>query len=166
MGIERDSLTMNPQTIQRWWRQRATREQRLLGAAATLLVLALLWVLALAPALKTLRQHDARAAQLQATLSHMQGLEAQAKLLQGRSSMGGAAAQQALQTHTVSLLGKQADIAARNGGASVTLRSVSPQALGRWLATVRTEAHVQVLQSRLQRGAEGWSGSLQLRLPE
>ena len=157
---------MNAQALQVWWRQRAAREQVMLGAAATLLVLALLWVLALAPALKTLRQHAARTAQMQATLTQMQGLEAQAKLLQGQGSLGGAAAQQALQTHTSSLLGKQADIAARNGGASITLRSVSPQALGRWLATVRTEAHAQVLQSRLQRNADGWSGSMQLRLPE
>lgn len=153
-------------TLQAWWRQRAVREQMLLGAGAVLLVLALLWSLALAPAIKTLRQHNARAAQLHATLSQMQNLEAQAKLLQAQGSISGAAAQQALQTQTTSLLGKQAELTQRGGGASVTLRGVSPQALGRWLTTIRTEAHAKVVQSRLQRGADGWSGSVQLSLPE
>lgn len=157
---------MNAPTLQAWWRQRALRERALLGACAALVLLALLWSLALAPALKTLRQHPARSAQLQATLAQMQRLEAQAQHLQGQSSLGGSQAQQALQTQTSSLLGAHADLAARTGGATVTLRSVPPQALGRWLAAIRTEARAKVLQSRLQRNTEGWSGSVQLSLPE
>jgi general secretion pathway protein M len=153
-------------SLHTWWRQRAPREQALLGAGLALVLVALLWALALAPALQTLRRHDARVAQLQATLGRMQALEAQARQLQGQARLDGASAQQALQTHTRTLLGPQAELTARMGGASVTLRAVSPQALGRWLASVRTEAHAKVVQSRLQRTAEGWSGSVQLALPE
>ena len=157
---------MNAQTLQAWWRQRALRERVLLGGCAALVLLALLWSLALAPALHTLRQHGAHTAQLQATLTHMQSLQAQAQSLQGHSSLTAPQAQQALQTHTTSLLGKQAELTTRIGGATATLHAVSPQALGRWLATIRTEAHAKVVQSRLQRNAEGWSGSVQLSLPE
>lgn len=157
---------MNAATLRAWWHQRPPREQALLAACAALVLLALLWSLALAPALKTLRQHGARSAQLQATLTQMQALQAQAQGLQGQGKPDGAQAQQALQNQTASLLGPQAALALRSGGATVTLHGTSPQALGRWLATIRTEAHAQVVQSRLQRNAEGWSGSVQLSLPQ
>jgi general secretion pathway protein M len=157
---------MNATALTLWWRQRVPREQALLVACTALVLLALLWSLALAPALKTLRQHTVRSAQLQTTLAHMQSLQAQAQGLQGQGKQDAAQAQQALQNQTASLLGPQAVVALRSGGATVTLRSASPQALGRWLATIRTEAHAQVVQSRLQRNAEGWSGSVQLSLPQ
>ena len=152
--------------VQGWWRQRAPREQSLLAASLALVLAALLWMLALAPALKTLRQHDARVATLQAELGRMQALEAQARQLQAQAAPGGDSAQQALQTQTSTLLGKQAELAVRIGGANATLRAVSPQALGRWLAAIRTEAHAKVVQARLQRTADGWSGSVQLTLPK
>lgn len=157
---------MNAAALTLWWRQRAPREQTLLVACTALVLLALLWSLAMAPALKTLRQHAAHSAQLQTTLAQMQALQAQAQGLQQHGKQDGAQAQQALQNQTASLLGTQASLALRNGGATVTLRGASPQALGRWLATIRTEAHAQVVQSRLQRNAEGWSGSVQLSLPQ
>ena len=166
MAAERRRHTMNAATLQTWWHQRAARERALLGACAALVLLTVLWSLALAPAFKTLRQHAARTAQLQATLAQMQALEAQAKRLQGQGSLSGAQSQQALQAQTTSLIGKQAELTLRIGGATATLRGVSPQALARWLAAVRTEAHAKVVQSRLQRTADGWSGSVQLTLPE
>lgn len=152
--------------LQHWWRQRAPREQTLLTTGLALVLLTLLWMLALAPALKTLRQHDARVATLQTELARMQALEVQARQLQAQAAPGGDSAQQALQTQTSALLGKQAELALRIGGANATLRAVSPQALGRWLAAIRTEAHAKVVQARLQRTADGWSGSVQLTLPE
>ncbi|TXH87805.1 MAG: type II secretion system protein M [Rhodoferax sp.] len=152
--------------VQSWWSQRAPREQYLLAAGLALVLAALLWMLALAPALKTLRQHDARVATLQAELGRMQVLEAQAHQLQAQAAPGGDSAQQALQAQTSTLLGKQAELALRSGGATATLRAVSPQALGRWLAAIRTEVHAKVVQARLQRTADGWSGSVQLVLPE
>lgn len=157
---------MNKTQLRAWWRQRPPREQALLLACAALVLAALLWSLALAPALKTLRQHPAQRAQLQATLAQMQALQAQAQSLQGQAKPTEAQAQQALQNQTASLLGPQAALALHGGSATVTLRGASPQALGRWLAGVRTEAHAQVLQARLQRNAEGWSGSVQLGLPQ
>lgn len=157
---------MNGTGLKHWWSQRAPREQSLLGAALVLVLLAALWLVALAPALKTLRQHDAKLSALQTELGRMQALEAQARALQGQAALPAGSAVQALQTHTAALLGKQADLAARSGGATVTLRAVSPQALARWLAAIRTEAHAKVIQSRLQRNADGWSGSVQLALPE
>ena len=150
----------------RWWQQRDARERTLLGVAVALVLAALLWTLALAPALKTLRQHGTHVQQLQSRLAQMQALQAQANSLQAGPPLDAAAAQQALQTHTTALLGAQASLSGHAGGATVTLRAASPQALGRWLATIRTEAHARVVASRLQRQAEGWSGTVQLALPE
>lgn len=151
-----------------WWRQREAREQTLLALAAALVAMALLWLLALAPALKTLRQHNARVAQLQHRLQHMQALQAQAQALQAQagSALDAAQAQQALMLHTTTILGKQADISPRPGGASVTLRTVTPSALARWLAAIRAEAHAKVEQARIQRSGDGWSGTVQLSLPQ
>lgn len=157
---------MSGRSIQTWWAQRVPRERMLLGMALGVLLLAVLWRLALAPAFATLRQHDARMARLQAQLGHMQALEVQAGYYQRQAALSGAQAQQALQTHTTGLLGKQAELTTRLGGATVSLRGVPPSALARWLATIRTEARAKVVQSRLQRNADGWSGSVQLTLPE
>ncbi|MDT8992559.1 type II secretion system protein GspM [Curvibacter sp. APW13] len=157
-----------PHALLSWWRQRDPREQTLLALAGAVLALALVWMLALAPALKTLRQHDARVAELQGTLSRMQALQAQAQALQAQagSAIDANLAQQALQQQTTALLGKQADLSLRAGGASVTLRTVTPAALARWLTSVRAEAHAKVELARLQRSGEGWSGTVQLSLPQ
>lgn len=157
-----------PNTFTLWWRQREAREQTLLALAAVLVAIALLWLLALAPALKTLRQHDARVAQLQDSLQRMQALQAQAQALQAQagSALDATQAQQALVQQTTAILGKQADISPRPGGASVTLRTVTPNALARWLAAIRAEAHAKVEQARIQRSGDGWSGTVQLSLPQ
>ena len=65
------------------WQTLAPREQNLVRAAVALVVLALLWWLALAPALQTLRTAPARHATLDAQLQRMQALQAEAQQLQG-----------------------------------------------------------------------------------
>jgi general secretion pathway protein M len=51
---------------QAWWPELESREQRLIGAAAALVLLALLWWVALAPALRTLSAAPAEHARLDA----------------------------------------------------------------------------------------------------
>ena len=64
------------------WQALAPREQTLVLAAGGLIALALLWWLAVAPALATLRTAPARHAQLDAQLQHMHRLRAEAQQLQ------------------------------------------------------------------------------------
>ena len=64
------------------WQALAAREQTLVLAAAALVAVALLWWVAVAPALATLRTAPARHAELDAQLQRMQSLRAEAQQLQ------------------------------------------------------------------------------------
>ena len=59
-----------------WWRELPTREQRLVGVAGTIVVLALVWWVALAPALRTLSTARIAHAQLDVQLQQMLALQA------------------------------------------------------------------------------------------
>ena len=63
------------------WQALAPREQTLVLAAGGLVLLALLWWLALAPALQTLRTAPARHAALDQQVQRMQPLQAEAQQL-------------------------------------------------------------------------------------
>ena len=66
------------------WAALEARERRLVIAAATLVALALLWWIALAPALRTLSAAPAEHAQLDAQLQQMATLQNRAKALQSQ----------------------------------------------------------------------------------
>ena len=156
---------MNSTQLQAWWAQRAAREKTILKFAALLVAIALLWSVALAPALRTLRtfddQHRSQETQLQAMLR----LQAQAQSLQSQPRLSQAAAVQALQTSVQQVLGPKADFSNSAGNATVTLRGVSAEALAQWLASARTEAHASPVQAHLSRNGSTWSGTLQMGLP-
>ena len=66
------------------WSALAQREQNLLLIAASVVLLALLWWVALAPALSTLRAAPEQHRTLDAQLQRMQALQAQAQALQAQ----------------------------------------------------------------------------------
>ena len=72
--------------LQARWRLLARREQRLLLAALALVLLTLLWSLALAPALATLKAAQQQRLALDAQWQQMQRLQAQAKVLQAAAA--------------------------------------------------------------------------------
>lgn len=148
-----------------WWSQRAAREKQALTVAALLVGAALLWSIALAPALRTLRGFDAKHASQETLLQSMQGLQTQAQTLQAQPHLSQAAATQALQASLQPAFGTKAELSSHAGSATVTLRGVSPEALARWLATARTEARASPVQARLTRAGNLWSGTLQMGLP-
>ena len=71
-----------PSALKDRWKALAPREQNLVLAASTVVALALLWWVAVAPALGTLRAAPARHAALDAQLQRMQSLQAEAQQLQ------------------------------------------------------------------------------------
>lgn len=155
---------MNSTQIQAWWAQRAPREKTILQFAALLVAAALLWSVALAPALRTLRTFDDKHRSQEAQLQAMLRLQAQAQSLQSQPRLSQAAAVQALQTSVQQVLGPKADFSNNAGNATVTLRGVSAEALAQWLASARTEAHASPVQARLSRTGNTWSGTLQMGL--
>jgi general secretion pathway protein M len=155
---------MNTATLRLWWHQRPAREQTLLQLSGLLVAMALLWALALAPALRTLRTFDTQRAAQAAQLQTMLRLQAQAQALQAVPPLSQAAAQ-ALQLSVQQAWGASADMVVRGDNASVTLRNVTAESLAQWLASARTNARCTPLQTHLTRTTAGWSGTLQMALP-
>lgn len=162
-------MSKNPSPMklaaQSWWQQRDAREKTLLTLAAALVGAALLWGIAINPALRTLQKSASQQIALQDQLQNMGRMQAQAKALQSQAPLSQPEAAAALSASVQQAFGSAADITIRAGDASVTVRGVSADALAQWLATARTNARAVPLQARLTRTGTTWSGTLELGLP-
>lgn len=152
-------------SLQRSWSGLARRERVLVLLAGTIVVLALLWALALAPALRTVSRAPAQSDLLDRQLQSMQAIAAQARELQGRPSVRREDALRVLQSSLQQRLAGRAQLTPAGERATVTFSGVPPELLAQWLGQARGAARVVVLQARLQRGAVGWDGSVVLQLP-
>ncbi|GAA4329547.1 hypothetical protein GCM10023165_02580 [Variovorax defluvii] len=141
---------------QAWWPELEPREQRLIGAAAAVVLLALLWWVALAPALRTLSAAPAEHARLDAQLQQMTGLQAQAKALQAQPRASRDDAMRALESSVRESLGPNAQLqpAASGEGVSVAVRALRADTLAQWLAQARTNARAVPREVHLARSAQ------------
>lgn len=137
----------------------------MLKIGAVMVAATLLWILALAPAVRTLRSFNATRLQLDDDLQNMLRLQAQAQTLQSIPRLPTAVASQALRESVQKAFDKNADFTMSAGSATVTLRGVSADTLAQWLMSARTQAHSAPLQAKLRNTPTGWSGSLQMSLP-
>ncbi|MDP2162880.1 MAG: type II secretion system protein GspM [Hydrogenophaga sp.] len=147
----------------------APREQRAVALAAWVLGLGLLWWLAVAPALDTLRQAPERHARIDAQLSHMRSMAATADSLRAQNTatpLGRDDVLRALEQATAGLAGT-AQLAVLGDRATVTLKNTPPDALAQWLSQVRVNARLMPLEAKLSRATEpaAWSGTLVLGGP-
>lgn len=166
--------------LQTAWQQRAPRERQLLSAAAVLLLLALLWHMAIAPALHTWREAPARQAVLDAQTSRMQQLQAQAQSLKKPTPITRAEAIRWLEENIPPSLGKDTKWSLQGEQLSVILSGTPADQLAAWLSNARERAQALPVQAQLQQTptakdasknladvnlAVRWSGSLLLSLP-
>jgi general secretion pathway protein M len=156
---------MNTANLRLWWGQRSHKEKWALKLAVAVLAGYLVWALALAPALRTLRGYEVSRFKLDADLQTMQGLQAQAQALQSMPRLSQLTATQALRDSVQNAFGKNADFSANGANATVTLRSVPADTLAQWLLSARTQALSAPIQARLSNTTSGWSGTLQMALP-
>ncbi len=146
------------------WRANSPREQRLLLGALALVVGALLWWVALAPALATLKSAEARQRVLDGQWSQMQRLQTQAQALQAQPPLAPTVARGLLDA-SLKTLGGTAQMTVVGERATVTLKATSPDALAQWLAQVRLNVRTAPSEARLVRNAAGtWDGTLVLTL--
>ncbi len=136
-----------------WLAKLAPRERRALGLAAAVVAVALLWWLALAPALATLRQAPSQHARLDAELQHLQALAAQAQALQTQPTLGRDDALRALESATQRHLGADAKLNAVGDQATATFKAAEATALAQWLAEVRINARTAPIELRLSAAA-------------
>lgn len=147
----------------------SSRERNAVTIAAWVIGLGLLWWLAVAPAIDTLRQAPARHARLDAQLGQMQRMAATAESLRGQSSAqppGRDEVLRALETATTAL-GSTAQLSVLGDRATLTLRNTSPDALAQWLAQARINARLLPVDSQINRepGSPGWNGTVVLTGP-
>ena len=154
------------------WAALPPRERRLITVAAAVVALALLWWLALAPALATLRAAPAQRAQLQAQAHQMQQWQREADALKNLPPLPRDAALAALEAATRQRLGTAGQLSVVGDRVQVTLKDAGAQDLADWLQDARANARAVPLDARLTRGSERapgaparWSGAVSLSLP-
>lgn len=165
------TLTRKLAPLRERWTALAPREQGMLLLAASVVGLALLWWLALAPALHSLRTAPERHAQVDRQLRQMQRLQAEAEQLRANARPVVGDARALLQTSLHAELGASAQLNWIGERAQVTLKAAPAAALARWLAQVRANTHAIAADLKLARSSAStadmlrWDGSLALDLP-
>ena len=182
--MTRSTPSPTPAALRARWQALAPREQTLVLAAVGLVAFAVLWWLALAPALTTLRTAPARHAELDAQLQRLQSLRAEAQQLQAAPATGRGDAAGALRTALAQRLGNTAQLNMVGDRATITLKGAPADALGQWLAQARSNARAAPVEARLTRSTSAptagappallgnappemprWDGTLVLALP-
>lgn len=149
----------------RVWARLGLRERRMLALAGAVVLVALVWALGIAPALKTLKTAPAQHEILDLQLQSMRKLATQAKGLQNRPAVTRADALRVLESSLRQRLGAGAQLNVVGDRVTVVLKGAAPDMLAQWLAHARVTARAVATQSRLTRGASGWDGTVVLELP-
>ena len=157
-----------------WWAQLGAREQRLVGMAGLVVGIALLWWLAIAPALTTLRTTSQQHAAVDSQLQSMRVLANQARDLRANRALSYEESLRNLESSVKQTLGSGATLAVTDNRANISLRGVSADALALWLNQARINARVVPSEMRLTRTAStaagtstvtSWDGTMVLTLP-
>ena len=137
-----------------------------LRAAPLVVGLALLWWVAMAPAIATLRSADAQHRELDAQLQQMRRLQAQARAMQSQPRQSPEEAMRQLEATIRAQLGTTARYTIAGERVTITLANTPADGLARWLTQVRSNARALPGEARLTRNANGgWDGTLVLNLP-
>ncbi len=148
------------------WTALAPREQALVGVAAAVIGVALLWWVGLAPALQTLRGAPAQHRTLDTQLQRMQVLQVQAQALQGQPKLGHDEALRALEQTIRQRFGTTARYSIGGDRVTINLSGAAPDTLAQWLTQARVNARALPAEARLVRNAVGqWDGTLVMTLP-
>lgn len=136
-----------------WWAGLPAREQRMVRVAALLVGLALVWWMAIAPALRTLSAAPAEHARLDAQWQQMASLQAQARALQSQPRANRDDALRALETSVRENLGPNAQLQAAGASenATIALRGVPADALAQLLTQARSNARAVPREAHLTR---------------
>ena len=160
--------------LQQRWNALAQREQNLVLLAGSVVLLAIVWLFAVAPALQSLRNAPARQAAAERQLQTMLQMQAQAELLRQQPQGNQTDIRNLLEQSVKNELAASAQLQWLGNRAQVTLTNTPAPALARWLTQVRDNSHASVAEMKLNRAAANatdasaltrWSGSLLLDLP-
>ena len=145
------------------WRSRAPRERQLIAAGAIALAALLVWLIAVQPALKTLRETPAELDRLDLQLQQMQLAAFESAGLRSASPVPPSQASEAVRAATERLGGK-GKVALQGDRAVLTFSGVPFEAVRNWLGEVRSAARARPVEAQLLKGASGYSGSITITL--
>lgn len=159
---------MNPalQALRARWLALAPREKLMVAAAVALVAFAIVWMIAIGPALSTLRSAGEQRRTLDMQVQQMVNLQAQAQTLQSQPKIGREEALRQLELSVKQRLGTTARMMVSGDRVTVTLAGTQADALAQWLAQARGTARSLPGEAHLTRNAGGtWEGNLVLALP-
>jgi general secretion pathway protein M len=141
------------------WAALQERERLLVALAALLVGGALIWMLAVQPAWRTLRSAPAEQARLDAQWQAMQRQAAEARTLRAAPPLAPGLAAQALQGATARL-GASGRLLLQGERAVLTLNGADGDAIAQWLAEARRAARARPVEARLSATDTGYSGTI------
>ena len=157
------AMTSLRQQAGTWWQGRSRRERQAVVIVLFVLGLFVVWSLAVQPALRTVNDAPAQLDRLDAQYQQMQRVAAESTALRGAPRVSPSQAALALKAAT-DRLGDRAKLSMQGDRATVTFTGVSPDALRAWLIEARIGARARPIDAQLQRGPQGYGGTLGLTL--
>lgn len=143
----------------RFWSARTPSEQLLIAAMLVLVAAALVWWIAVQPALRTLREAPAEIDQLDRQIQQMQLAAAEAQGLRGASQVTTQQAVAALNAAT-ERLGPSAKLVVQGERATLTFTAVPAETLRGWLNEARSGARVRPVEAQWVKAGDGYSGNV------
>ncbi|HET7867789.1 MAG TPA: type II secretion system protein GspM [Burkholderiaceae bacterium] len=147
--------------VNQQWGALPLRQRMLATTAGGVIGFALVWSLAVQPALTTLKSAPREIAQVDADLQQMQRLAAEARELRAAPPLSGAQSVAALRAATEQL-GSSAKLTLVGDRATVTLTGADAGTVTLWLNEVRAGARARVIEAQLSRSGSGYTGSIVL----
>lgn len=148
------------------WASLAPRERLWVVIAAALLALGLVWLIAIRPAIGTLRNAETQRRALDVQLQQMRSLQAQAQALQAQPKQSHDEAVRLLELSVRERLGTTGRTLIAGDRVTVTLTGAAPEAVALWLTQARVNARALPNEAHLTRNPAGrWDGSVVLTLP-
>lgn len=141
------------------WAALAARERLLVLAASLLVAAAVVWLVGVQPAWRTLRSAPVEQAKLEVQWQTMQRLAVEARTLRATPPLAPALAAQALQGATTRL-GASGKLMLQGDRAVLTLTGAQGSDIAQWLAEARRGARARPLETRLTYGDEGYNGTI------
>ena len=147
----------------RFWQARAPRERQLIAAMVAAVAVLLVWLVAIQPALKTLRETPAELDQLDAQWQQMQLSALESDGLRSASPVPLAQAAEALRGAT-ERLGSKARLVVQGERATLTFTGIAFDDLRAWLGEARSGARARPVEAQMLKAAQGYSGSVSVAL--
>jgi general secretion pathway protein M len=145
------------------WAALAPRERRGLAIALLAVGVLLVWIVAVQPALRALRETPAQLDRLEAQMQQLQRIASEARELKATAPVTPAQSAAALKAAS-DRLGDKAKLVTQGDRATLNLTNMSPEALAAWLGEARSAARARPVEAQLTRSAQGYSGSLVVQI--